>query len=115
MLQRYIAVLYHRLGIHFLGQICKRMEKLLGRASAMGDKICDCNDDMGQSMLVQQEQNIIWREEQQIFNATEETVSGGKSVEESNDLRMTSWRCRYSNEEENSEDNTINNNSDMAG
>ena len=33
----------------------------------------------------------------------------------SNDLRTTSWRCQYSNEEENSEDSTINNNSDMAG
>ena len=88
---------------------------MLDRVSAMGDEICDCDDEVGQNVLVEQEQNAIWREEQQIFNATEETVSRGESVEESNDLQTTSWRCRYSNEEENSEDSTINNNSNMAG
>ena len=63
----------------------------------MGYEICNCDDGMGQSVLVQQEQHTIWQEEQQIFNATEETVSEGKSLEESNDLRTTSWRCQYSN------------------
>ena len=88
---------------------------MLDRATAMGYKICNFDDDMGQSVLVQQEQNAIWREEQQLYNTTEETVSGSESVEKSNDIRTTSWRCRYSNEEENSEDSIINNNSDMAG
>ena len=59
---------------------------MLDRATAMGYEICNFDDDMGQGVLVQQEQNVIWREEQQIFNATEETVRGGESVEESNDL-----------------------------
>ena len=69
------------------------MEKLLDRASAMGYEICNFDDDMGQSVLVQQEQNAIWREEQQLFSTTEETVSGGESVEESDTNGTTGWRC----------------------
>ena len=49
------------------------MEKLLDRVTAMGDEICNLDDEVGQSVLVQQERNAIWREKQQIFNTTEET------------------------------------------
>ena len=59
----------------------------------MGYEICNFDDDMGQSVLVQQEQNAIWQEEQQLFNTTEETVTGGESVEASNINRTTGWRC----------------------
>ena len=55
--------------------------------------VLEFDDDMGQSVLVQQEQNAIWREEQQLFNTTEETVSGGESVEESGINGATGWRC----------------------
>ncbi len=65
----------------------------MDRATAMGYEICNSDDDMGQSMLVQQEQNAIWQEEQQLFNTTEETVTGGESVEASNINRTTGWRC----------------------
>ena len=56
------------------------MAKMLDQATAMGYELCNSDDDMGQSMLVQQEQNAIWREEQQLFSTTEETASGGESV-----------------------------------
>ena len=69
------------------------MAKVLDRATAMGYDICNSDDDMGQSVLVQQEQNAIWREEQQLFSTTEETVSGGESVEESDTNGTTGWRC----------------------
>ena len=59
----------------------------------MGYEICNFDDNMGQSVLVQQEQNAIWREEQQLFNTTEETVSRGESVEESGINGTTGWRC----------------------
>ena len=42
----------HRMGVHFRGQIRKRMEKLLDRTPAIGYEICDFDDDMGQSVLV---------------------------------------------------------------
>ena len=45
---------------------------MLDRETAMGDAICNFDDEMGQSMLVQQEYKVIWCEEQQILNATEE-------------------------------------------
>ena len=45
---------------------------MLDRETAMGDEICNLDDEMGQSMLVQQEYKAIWCEEQQILNATEE-------------------------------------------
>ena len=45
---------------------------MLDRETAMGDEICNLDDEMGQSMLVQQEYKVIWCEEQQILNATEE-------------------------------------------
>ena len=38
---------------------------MLDRAPAMGYEICNFDDDMGQSVLDQQEQNTIWREEEQ--------------------------------------------------
>ena len=66
---------------------------MLDRATAMGYGICNFDDDMGQSVLVQQEQNAIGREEQQLYNTTEETVSGGESVEESGNNEATGWRC----------------------
>ena len=88
---------------------------MLDRATAMGYKICNVDDVKGQSVLVQQEQNAIWREEQQIFNTTEVTVSRGESVEESDINGTTGWRCLHSNEEENAEDSSINTNSNMAG
>ena len=69
------------------------MAKMLGRATAMGDEICNSNDGVGQSVLVQQEQNAFWREEQQIFNTTEETVSRGESVEDSDNNGTAGWRC----------------------
>ena len=75
------------------------MAELLDRATAMSDEICNLDDEVGQSMLVQQEQNAIWREEQQLFNTTEETDGGSESLEKRNEKRTTSWRCRDSNEE----------------
>ena len=54
------------------------MEKLLDRAPAMGYEICDLDDDLGQSVLVQQEQHTFWRENEQLFNTTEETVAEAK-------------------------------------
>jgi len=66
---------------------------MLDRATAMGYEICNSDDDMGQSLLVQQEQNAIWQEEQQLFSTMDETVSGGESVEESSNNRATGWRC----------------------
>ena len=66
---------------------------MLDRATAMAYEICNFDDAMGQSVLVQQEQNAIWREEQQLYNTMEETVSGGESVEESSNNRATGWRC----------------------
>ncbi len=66
---------------------------MLDRATAMGYEICNSDDDMGQSMLVQQEQSAIWREEHQLFSTTEETVSGGESVEASDINGTTGWRC----------------------
>ena len=44
----------------------------MDRATTMGNEICNSDDEMGQSMLVQQEYKVIWCEEQQIFNTTEE-------------------------------------------
>ena len=69
------------------------MAKMLDRATAMCDEICNSDDDMGQSVLVQQEQNTIQREKQQQFNTMEETVSGGESVEASDTNRTTGRRC----------------------
>ena len=66
---------------------------MLDRATAMGYEICNFDDDMGQSVLVQQEQNAIWREEQQLYNTTEDTVSGGESVEKRDNIGTTGWRC----------------------
>ena len=87
---------------------------MLDRATAMGYEICNFDDDTGQSVLVQQEQNAIWREEQQLYNTKEETVSGGESVEESGSNGATGWRYSCTTEEENIEDSSINNHSDMA-
>ena len=75
------------------------MVKMLDRATAMGDEICNLDDDVGQSELVQQEQNAIWQEEQQVFNTTEETISGGESMEESGNNRETGWRYSSTTEE----------------
>ena len=66
---------------------------MLDRATAMGYKICNFDDDMGQSGLIQQEQNVIWQEEQQLYNTTEETVSRSESVEDSDTNGTTGWRC----------------------
>ena len=66
---------------------------MLDRATAMGYEICNSDDDMGQSVLVLQEQNAIWREEQQLFSTMEETASGGESVEASAINETTGWRC----------------------
>ena len=81
----------------------------------MGYEICNIDDDMGQSVLDQQEQHTIWREEKQLCNNQEEIVSGSESVENSDDEGATNWRCSYQNEEENTEDGSFNNNSNMAG
>ena len=59
----------------------------------MSYEICNFDDGMGQSVLVQQEQNAIWQEEQQLYNTMEETVSGGESVEKCDNIRMTGRRC----------------------
>ena len=45
---------------------------MLDRETTMGDAICNYDDEMGQSMLVQQEYKAIRCEEQQISNTTEE-------------------------------------------
>ena len=50
----------------------------------MGDEICNLDDEVGQSVLVQQEQNAIWQAEQHIFNTTEETNGGSESLEKYN-------------------------------
>ena len=81
----------------------------------MGYKICDCDDNLKQSMLVQQEQKTIWQENEQLCNSAEEIVGGSESVENSDDEGTTGWRCSYQNEEENTEDSSINNNRNMAG
>ena len=72
------------------------------------------DDDMGQSMLVQQEQHTIRRENEQICNSTEETVGGSESVEKSDNNGATGWRYACTTEEEISEDSSINNHSDLA-
>ena len=66
------------------------MEKLLDRALAMGYEICNIDDDMGQSVLDQQEQHTIWREEEQLCNNQEEIVGRSESVENSDDDGETS-------------------------
>ena len=91
------------------------MEKLLDRTWAVGYEISDFDDDLGQSVLVQQEQHTIWRENEQLCNSAEETDGGSESVEKSDDNGMTGWRCSNTNEEKNTEDSIINNNSNMAG
>ena len=80
----------------------------------MGYEICNFDDDMGQSVLVQQEQNTIWQDEEHLCNNKEEIVGGSESVENSDNEGTTSWRCSYQDEEENTEDSSFNNNSDMA-
>ena len=65
------------------------MEKLLDRVSAMGYKICDFDDDIRQSVLVQQGQHTIWRENKQLCNSTEETVGRSENVEKSDNNGMT--------------------------
>ena len=47
----------------------------------MGYEICDLDDDLGQSVLVQQEQHTIRRENEQLCNSTEATDGGSESVE----------------------------------
>ena len=103
------------------GKICTGMAKMLDRATAMGDEICNSDDHMWQSVLVKQEQTAIWREEQQlfsttqhIFNTTEETISRGESMEESDNNGETGWRYSSTTEEENSEDCSFNNHSNLA-
>ena len=76
---------------------------------------CDFDDDLGQSMLVQQEQHTIRRENEQLCNSAGETDGRSESVEKSDNDGTTGWRCSYTNEEENTEDSIINNNSDLAG
>ena len=67
------------------------MEKLLDRVPAMGYEICNIDDDLGQSVLDQQKQHTIWREEEQLCNNEEEIVGGGESVENSDDEGTTGW------------------------
>ena len=62
---------------------------MLDRAPAMGYEICNFDDDMGQSVLDQQEQNTIWREA--LYNKEEEIVGGSVSVETSDDDGTISW------------------------
>ena len=87
---------------------------MLDRAPGMGYEICDFDDVMGQSVLVQQEQHTIWRENEQLCNSTEEAVGRSESVEKSDNNGATGWRYSYTTEEENSEDGSINNHSDLA-
>ena len=79
------------MGVHFHGQICKRMEKMLDRAPAMGYEICNFDDDMGQIELDQQEQHTLQREEEQLCNNKEDIVGRSESVENSDDEGTTSW------------------------
>ena len=81
----------------------------------MGHEIYNFDDDMGQIMLDQQEWNTIWQEAEQLCNNQEEIIGGSERVETSDDDGATNWRSLYQNEEENIEDSSINNNSDMAG
>ena len=69
------------------------MAKMLDQATAMGYELCNSDDDMGQSVLVQQEQNAIWQAEQQLFNTTDETDGRSESLEKRNEKRTNSWRC----------------------
>ena len=46
----------------------------------MGYEICDFDDDMGQSVLVQQEQHTIQRKNEQLCNSAEETDGKSESV-----------------------------------
>ena len=88
---------------------------MLDRATAMGNKFCNTNDEMGQSVLDQQKWNTVWQEAEQRYNNQEEIDGRGESMENGDNVGMTNWRCSYQNEEENIEDSSINNNSDMAG
>ena len=81
----------------------------------MGYEICDFDDDKEKSVLVQQEKKTIWRENEQLCNSAEEIDGGSESVEHIDDNGKTGWRCSCTNEEENAEDSSINNNSNMAG
>ena len=47
----------------------------------MGYEICDCDDNLGQSVLIQQEQKTIRRENEQLCSSTEEIVGRSESVE----------------------------------
>ena len=67
------------------------MEKLLDRVLAVGYEICSFDDDMGQSVLGQQEQNTIWREEEQLCNNQEEIVGRSDSVKNRDNDGATSW------------------------
>ena len=79
------------------------MEKQLDRATAMGSNICNTNDEMG------------WREEEHLCSNQEEIDGGGENVANGDNDGTTYWRCSYPNEEENIEDSSINNDSNMAG
>ena len=57
----------------------------------MGYEICNIDDDMGQSVLDQQKEHTIWREEEQLCNNQEEIARGSESLENSNDEGTTSW------------------------
>ena len=50
----------------------------------MGDEICDSDDEMGQSVLVQTEQNAFWREEKPMYNNSAATDGGSTSLEKCN-------------------------------
>ena len=91
------------------------MAKLLDRETAMGDAICNYDDEMGQSMLVQQEYKAIRCEEQQISNTTEEIDGWSNSMENRNKNGTNSRRSWDKIEEQNAEDYSININSNMAG
>ena len=88
---------------------------MLDRATAMGNKVCNANDEMGQSVLDQQKWNTVWREAEQLCNNQEEIDGGCESMENSDDVGTAYQRCSYQNEEENIEDTSINNDSNMAG
>ena len=57
----------------------------------MGYEIFDFDDDLGQSVMDQQEQHTIWQEEELLCNNEEVIVSGSESVENSDNEGTTSW------------------------
>ena len=72
------------MGIYLHSKICTGIEKMVDRAPTMGVIICNLDDEMGQSVLVQTEQNAFWREEKPIYYNSAVTDGRNTSLEKCN-------------------------------